>query len=136
MFVVSDITERDGWCIGDDLVLEFEVLQDDGAAVSASTPVEDVSGWSIAWALKKTDAAADPALIAKDTTSGITITGTYNASRAVNAQRVKVTIASATDYVLVTKALTYRHALKRMTTGAERVLTRGDAVLLKATTPL
>jgi len=123
------------WFIGEDKFLEFEILADDGKLVSDPTKaVEDVTTWVIVWSMKKTDAASDPALVEKRTTTGgIAITGIYNATRSVNTQRVRVTIDDSDTDLL--KAATLRHSLKRLTSGSETILTFGSVALLKATAP-
>ena len=129
-----NIEATDGWFIGEDKVLEFEVLQNDGLAITSTSKLPlDVAGWTLTWALKKKDSSPDPALVAKSTTSGITITGTFNASRVLNTQRVVVTIADTDTDAL--KPLTYRYSLKRMTAGYETILAFGNAVLQQATAP-
>jgi len=134
MAIEFNITGADSWFIGEDKILEFEILQDDGLILTNPLKApQDVAGWTLAWALKKSDAATDPALLLKTTSSGITITGVYNAVRATNTQRVSITIADTDTDAL--KPLTYRHSLKRMTAGAEAVLAFGSVVLLKATAP-
>ncbi len=140
MAVRDDIESGDHWFIGEDREFEFEVLSDDGLDVDDPLKVPyNVTGLELAWALNKTASIGlDPALILKRTTTGgITITGTYNVSRAVNTQRVIVAILdSDTDDLKPTgSGLTYSHALKRMTDGAEKVLTYGLAYLHKAATP-
>jgi hypothetical protein len=122
----SHILSTDGWFIGEDKLLEYEVLQEDEA-----TP-QDVTGWAMSWALKRNDNASDPPIISKTTVSGITITGIFNAVRATNTQRVIITIIDTDTDAL--RAATYRYALKRTTEGFESILAYGNATLLKATT--
>ena len=124
------------WFIGENKVLEFEVLQDDGKVITDTTKaVEDVTTWTMVFSMKKSDIAADPALVEKRTgaSAGITITGVYNASRGLNTQRVVVTILDSDTDAL--KALTYRYSLKRIAAGADAILAYGNIVLLKATAP-
>jgi hypothetical protein len=86
-------TQHIGWPLGDDRVYELEILQNDGKAPSDPTKaVQDVTGMTLAWVLTTT-ADLDTYLIEKRTGGlGIVITGVYNVSRAVNTQRVEITI--------------------------------------------
>jgi hypothetical protein len=142
MAITFDITEDHGWFVGDDKDFVFEILADDGidpwldeeqTIPNPAKGVVNVSTWTLAWTVRKKDDSPDPPLVQKTTTSGITIEGTYNSSRASNTQRVRVSVAD-TDTDAVT-AGNWRHALKRMTDGAEQVISRGDALLQRATTP-
>ena len=131
----NNIIAEQHWFIGEDKLLEFEILGDDGKLVTDPTKaVEDAATWSMVYSLRKKDDSGDPALVEKRTsTGGIAVIGIYNVSRAVNTQRVRVTIIDTDTDVL--KAATLRHSLKRLTDGSETILTFGSVALLKATAP-
>lgn len=139
MAVQQDITAEDHWFAGEDKILEFEPLLDDGKELTDPTKgVEDVTGWSLVFSLKKKDKSPDPALIEKRTGGAgplavINIVGVYNISRAANTQRIQVIILD--DDTDALKAFTYRYSVKRLASGADEVLVFGNAVILKATAP-
>jgi hypothetical protein len=120
MAVRSDITAAHEWFAGEDKELHFTVLDADGNPV-------DPTGWALEWALRRRAPDADPALISKTTSSGISLSGVYNANPSLNTQRVVVAIADTDTDAL--SAATYKHGLKRTDAGNESVLTFGDAVL-------
>jgi hypothetical protein len=117
------------WFVGADLTLRFTVYTDTTKATCL-----DVTGFTLAYVLRKGNSDADPALIAKTTASGITITGVFNATPASNTQRVLVAIEDIDTDDL--KPGSYQHALKRTDAGAETILMYTDAdtpaVLTKA----
>jgi hypothetical protein len=124
MAIKSDITAADLFFIGEDKQLEYEVLDADGLPV-------DVVTLPMQWVLRGSVREADPPRISKTTSGGgITVTGVYNATRALNTQRVLVTIADTDTDAL--SAQTYKCALKRTDDGSESVLSYGDVVLLQA----
>lgn len=125
MPIRQDISKADGFFIGDDKTIEFEVFEDDGA-----TPA-NVTGWALEWDVRATVAAA-VALIAKASGTGIAVTGTYNAVRASNTQRVIVTVDSADTDALSPGR--FAHALKRTDPGHETTLSLGDFMLQRAAT--
>lgn len=133
-------TKDDDLIIGDDIALEFEVfdddlvVDDDGAYV-AGTPI-DVSGWTLAFALRTTNTATGAAVLSKATGgSGITITGTFDANHADNTQRVVVAIADTDTYSDAGEVLiapkTYFYSLKRTNAGSEKTVAFGKFVLLQ-----
>lgn len=136
-----NFTEEDDLFIGEDLLLSFEVFQDNlvvdsnGAYVSG-TP-QDVSGWAISFLVRTSDTTSNAAVITKSVGSGIAITGSYNASHSLNTQRVEVTIADTDTWPDVGTPLSapknYRHSLKRTDAGSEKILAFGDFYLRKAT---
>lgn len=119
---------------------EFQALID--AALAADTvpdltPV-NVSGKDWAWVLRKTDRAADPALIEKTSSDGITVEGSYNADPALNTQVLVVTLVDTDSYsegspAVALKARLYRHSLKRVDDGFETIAAFGDFEFLQAT---
>jgi hypothetical protein len=130
-----NFTEDDEIFVGEDKELVISGI-DDGAATPTAL---DVSAWTMTWMLRKTDIAADPALLTKATGgSGITVSGVFNASPALNAQVITIRLndtdtAAADGTSIVLKPLTYRHSLKRMTADSEAILVYGDFVLREAT---
>jgi len=121
MAIESPISRAHRWFTGEDKTLKFPVYQGDDV-----TP-QDVTGWGLTWILRRKDADADPALLVKTPT----ITGTYNATPALNTQRVEVSIVDTDTENFA--AGTYRYSLKRTDDGSETILAYGDAVLQQAT---
>lgn len=109
--------------VGEDKVLRLELL--DEAQVN---PV-DMTGWVLLFDVRLKDTTIDPAILSKTPT----ITGVYNATRALNTQRAVVALTD-TDMNLF-RGKTYRHSWKRMDDGSETVLARGDFSPEKATAP-
>lgn len=124
MATEANVTASDRFFVGEDKVLNFTVYQSDGV-----TP-QDVATWALQWVLRKTEKSTS-ALIDKTTGAGVTITGVYNVSPALNTQKVVVAIAD-TDTDALNPNVTYRHALKRTDAGSETVLAFGDFILLQA----
>lgn len=133
MAYVQDIgfTDDDAFYIGDDKVLSFRVWSGTAAEIEAGTATPmDVTGQSFAWALKR-NADLEEELIQKATGGeGITITGAYNADRALNTQRVEVQIDRADTYdddtpAVVVRRGRYVHALRRTDTGFSGIVTEG-----------
>lgn len=142
MSVTQNITASNKWFIGEDKIIEFETLSDDGKAIDDATKTPyDVTGKALVYSLKTSVFAADPGLIEKRTAAaggtGVNIVGIYNASRALNTQRVQVVIRdSDTDGLSPSGAkLHYYHSLKDLTNDAETVLVDGTVELLKSTAP-
>jgi hypothetical protein len=138
MAIVANITKDHHVFVGEDKKLRFTIYAD-----HAKTEVVDVSGFSMYWALRKTDKASDPALIEKstdDSPAGITVEGTYDADPEVNTQQVVVTLKDTdswdptTSPPIALKQFKYRHALKRSNQSLETVLAFGDFQFLMATT--
>lgn len=108
--------------VGEDKTFRFELLD------VAGLPV-DMAGWTMLFDVRGSDNAADPAIFSKT----VTLSGVFNAVRAVNTQRGSTAL---TDTELNTvKGKTYRHSWKRMDDGVETVLAWGDFVVEKATAP-
>lgn len=119
------IGEADGWYVGEDKQLSFTIYTS-----AAKTTCQDIAGWALSWKLRKRKHDPDPALIAKATNAGISITGVFNADPAVNTQRALVTVSDSDTDVLTPGG--YWHELKRTTDGQETVLSQGPAVLKQA----
>lgn len=103
--------------VGEDKVLTFTAVNDAGAPV-------DITGWSLAWALRRDPGESGAALVSKTTGAGITIT---NPTAGV----CTVTIAASDTLALLPGV--YWHALAR--TGTATVVARGPVYLGKAATP-
>lgn len=106
MAIRSDISAENLWFIGEDKQLRFELLDQDDNPVNALT-------WDLRWVMRRRAEDPDPAVIEKTTAvgGGITLTGAFNASRALNQQRVLVTFADTDTASL--RAAPYQYALKR-----------------------
>lgn len=108
--------------VGEDKILVLELLD------TSDVPV-NMSGWVLLFDVRKSDAAAEPAILSKTPV----IAGVYNSIRGTNTQRASVTLTD-TDMNLL-KARTYRHSWKRMDDGSETVLAYGNFAPQKATAP-
>lgn len=136
-FNITGETDADRFFLGEDKVIQFEIFASDGV-----TPL-DVSVLPLEWNMRRTDSAADPAILTKGVGSGLTITGAFSATPGVNAQRVRVAFASNDTDPLVTSLLptpytlkanvAYRHSLKRKDAGNEGIFTFGSITFLQAT---
>jgi hypothetical protein len=139
MSLEQNITVEHTLFAGEDKQLKFEILAAGADPASPVAAVQNVAGWTFAWTLRAAVRSIDPhraqataIAVAKTSASGIAIEGTYNASRALNTQRVVVTIADTDTETLA--GGTYVQALKRMDDGSESVLCHGTVALLKAAT--
>lgn len=134
MSVTVNITAASKWFAGEDKILEFEPLVDDGKALDDTTKgVEDYTGKVLVWWLAKSVGPSATALVEKRTGAGINLTGIYNANRATNSQRVRVIVDDVDTDAL--KAGTYYHALKQLIASADSILTDGTVALLRAAAP-
>jgi hypothetical protein len=147
-----DIVAADKVFFDTDRILSYEIFarevtEEEQAALEAEAaggdpvltiPMQDVSGWELAWTLRKQPKTA-AALIEKTTGAGITIVGVFNASRALNTQRVEVLIEDTDTYdpsvspqVYVKPSTSYAYGLKRTDEGQESILAWGGFTLLQA----
>ena len=135
MSITQNITADNKWFIGEDKILEFEVLSDDGLlSTDPAKGVEDVSTWDLVFWLAKSVTSSTPLFPEKRTGGlGITIVGIYNSSRSVNTQRIRITIID--DDTDTLKAGTYYLGLKRLAPAGDAVLVDGSVVLQKAPVP-
>jgi len=137
-----DYTKVNDIIIGDDLSFKYEIFQDDlvatfdattGRDTYVSGTPEDVATWSFRWELRVKDTATGVPMLSYTLGSGITITGTYNASHAANTQRVVVAIADTETYsdagAVLIPPKTYTYSLKRDDPGSEKTLVYGKFVL-------
>jgi hypothetical protein len=99
---------------GEDKTLAFTVYEDDGVSL------QDITGYTLAWQLRVArDSVADA--LTKDG-AAITIT---------NGPQGECEVEVARADTLALEPGTYWHELIRTDSGAETVLTYGDAVLMK-----
>lgn len=118
MALESPITAEHGWFTNTDHGFVFTVYQADGVSV------QDITGWSLSWMVKKKKTDTDvSALINKTTAAGIALT---TPSSGV------ATVTVTDDDTVSLKDGTFYHELKRTTTGAEVVLAFGTARLQKS----
>lgn len=118
-----NFTADDHLFIGEDETLQFTITD------ASDVPV-NVTGFAMEWTLRLKDATTTASLQKTTAAGGITITGTYNASAALNTQRVNVIIADTDTDLLAARS--YRYALKRTDSGSESVLAFGSLVLRKS----
>jgi hypothetical protein len=110
--------------VGEDKVIRLELFLKSDSTVSV-----DWLTWSTIFDVRRKDTSLDPALISLTPA----VSGTFNAVRALNAQRGLVFLTD--DLMNLFKAKTYRWSWKRMDAGGETVLARGDFAPEKATAP-
>lgn len=110
--------------VGEDKTIILEVILQGSTTVSV-----DMTGWTLLFDVRKTDNAADPAIISHVPT----LTGTFNALRSSNTQRASVALSD--DDMNLFRAGTYRWSWKRMDNGSETVLAWGNFTPQKATAP-
>lgn len=125
----DDINKDDAWFTGERKILSY-------AITNAATGVPlNCSGLLFSWMLKENENDLDAdALLTKDSSDGISVTGTYNTDAAVNTQRVEVTInpgdTRALTGILNNASGRYWHELKRIDT--ETILSKGEVLLQQA----
>ena len=111
--------------IGVDKGYAYQAL--DAADLTAAI---NVSGWALSWKLKRKPEDGDgKALITKTTSSGITVSGSYNAVAAQSTQRATVTLED-TDTDNLPPGV-YAYELKRTDAGFETVLAFGPITLIR-----
>jgi hypothetical protein len=111
--------------LGTDYEYPFTILN------AAETAAINISGWTLSWMVKrkKTDTDAN-ALLTKTTSSGITISGTWNTDPDVNTQVATVAVAD-TDTDTLPAGLGH-YELKRTDAGSETVLAYGPLELKRS----
>ena len=118
---------------GEAKTLEFEILAAGQDPTNANATMQNVTGWALKWSLRKAVPGIAPhrqqgdEVLVKTTVTGITIVGTFNASRPLNTQRVRVLLAKADTTSLLGGQ--YVHGLLRTDVGAEGMLTFGTVAL-------
>lgn len=124
MAMLQHIGASEGWFIGCDYTLKFEIYDETGVTM------EDVTGQAARFVLRK---PIEGDAIVLDLTTGagtITITGVYNADRATNTQRVNVIVTDThTEWF---EPGQYDFALKRTDAGNATLWSHGTATLQKA----
>lgn len=126
MATVSTIGGDNSLFVGEDKTLRFGPL----ASASDATVGVDMTGWAMVFDVRKSDTAADPAILS---ITSFALTGVFNATQASNTQRA--TIALTDTQMNLFKEKTYRWSWKRTDDGNETVLGRGDFKPQKATAP-
>lgn len=110
--------------IGTDFTFNFTVLN------AAETEAQDVSAWAVSWMLKSDPNISDAsASVTKTSGSGISVSGTWNATPASSTQRL-VVVLEDTDTSSLTPG-TYYWELKRTDAGSETVLGYGLLSLVR-----
>lgn len=133
MAIEFNVTAASEFFLGEDKVIDFSIAGPDDV-----TPF-DITGMTLEWNLRKKDGSPDPAILTKSPTT----IGVYNVDPLLNTQRARVIFASAETDPLATVLLptpyklkagvAYRHSMKRMTPGAEAILSYGSFTFLQAT---
>lgn len=111
-----------------DRTLSFTVYTDgstDAQIADGTATCLDITGFALRWRLADRN-GQKTVRITKTTGSGISITGTFNATPSVNTQRAVVTLAAAD---VVADVDTYDHGLWRTDTGNAIPLCTGTAVV-------
>jgi hypothetical protein len=125
MAIERTITDDDDWFIGEDKTFPTTIYQSDYAVDPLTGIVtgtlQDITGWTLSWLVKRKATDLDAAaLITKTTSSGIALTTPASGL-------CTITVADTdTDSIA---AGTYHHELKRMDAGYEAILIQGRAVL-------
>lgn len=138
MAIEDHIEITDHLFVGTKKRLEFELFQEGADPTDLNAAMQDGAAWTYRWALSRAvrgaaaHRAVGPELVVKVTGAGIAVEGAYHADRALNTQRVVVTLAAA-DLAGVPGG-TYTHALARTDVGFEDVLSFGAAAVLVAAT--
>jgi len=146
MALERNFTKDDRIFIGEDKVLYFSVYDQTGLtdaellaqiAAGTATPL-DVAGYELVWILRAKDNTADPALIEKESFAGISVVGVFNASQALNTQKVAVLLEDTDTWDEASPAVAFtkgkkRYSLKRIDAGQETVLAFGYIDFMMAT---
>ena len=114
----------ENWFIGEDKTIPFQIYSSDEATII------DITGWALAWYMRREIDADTKVLTCTTGGSTITITGTYNSDPDVNTQRANIIIADTdTDNLQPGQ---YYYSLWRTDAGNETVLAFGTVTLKKA----
>lgn len=126
-----NITKEDDFFLGEDKVIEFTILGLDDV-----TPL-DVASIPMEWNMRKTDKAADPAILSSAAGASplieLTVIGAYNSNPATNTQRVRLTFVPTDTQTGIKPDVAYRHSLKRKDTGNNNILSFGSITFRQAT---
>jgi hypothetical protein len=118
----SNVTGEDQFFAGEDKILSYEIF-----AAGSTTLMENVSSFDLRWELRRWGPNG-ASVVVKTSGNGIAVAGVYNADRALNTQRVVVSLADTDTDALA--AGRYACALKRMDDGLEAILSHGQVDLL------
>lgn len=120
----QNIGTSEDWFVNEAKLLSFEIFSSD------EVTMENVAAFGMQWVLRR-GLEGDPIVINKTTAGAtITVTGVYNADMNTNTQRVNVLVPRTDTYRL--QPGKYNHALKRVDSGNETVLSYGEVELKKA----
>lgn len=128
MSIQADISAAARWHLGEDKKLLVTVYSD----ADQQTCV-DVSAFTLSWKLSET--MGGTALITKTSSSGIVVSGAFNADPLLNTQVVEISVDDVDtqpDTGPALAARTYHHELKRTDAGVEAILCQGRVTLLAA----
>jgi len=106
--------------VGEDKTLRLELLDPAGVPVNMAT-------FTIKMIVRIKEPSPDPPILDKTAT----VSGTYSAVRATNAQRAVVTLTDTEMDAL--SGRTYRHSWKRTNTDNETILSFGPFIVEEAT---
>jgi hypothetical protein len=123
---------------GEDKVMRFEVFAAGADPSDPHAAMQNAAGWTFAYTWRKRVRGVPPHRtngpeVLSKPNAAITVTGVFNADRALNTQRVEVALADTDTADLA--GGDYVDALKRMDDGFETVLSYGVVPLLVAATP-
>jgi hypothetical protein len=121
-----NITAANQFFLGEDKNIDIAIFASDGV-----TPL-DVSTFQLEWNMRKTDKAADPAILVRAAGSGLSIVGTFSSTPASNTQRVRLTFIPE-DTASLKANFAYRHSLKRKDVGNASIFFSGSITFLQAT---
>jgi hypothetical protein len=111
--------------LGTDHTFIHQCLNEDEDAVI------EITGWALSWMIKRSRSQVDAsAVLTKTTSSGIAISGTYNADPDVNTQLATVTIADTDTDALTAGSCIWE--LKRTDAGSETILGYGPITLIRS----
>lgn len=134
MAVEANLTRAEALFPGTVRALRYEIFADGADVTAAHAAMEDVATWTFAWELREAQGLAPhrtlgALIVAKASGAGIAIEGTYDSDRAVNTQRVVVTLDSD-DLAAVRRGGTFEHRLRRSDSTHEAVLSFGTVPVL------
>lgn len=97
----------------------------------ATSPLKDMTGWTVVLDIRKKDTSGEPPLLTK---TGV-VSGVYSATPASNTQKVTFTLSDDDLAATIFKGddRTLRYSIKRTNTGAEQPLRYGNMVMNRVT---
>lgn len=120
MAAVQNIAEADGFYVGEDKVLVFDITDSSGSP-------QTMTGWTLSWSLRRTQGASGTAISTLTTTAGDITIGDADGTD----DRATVTVGSAETSGLAPGV--YAYSLARTDSGSWQVLAAGSCVLLAST---